>query len=117
MRCLLQQRLRKRFETNGEGIIVETSKGSKVAAINEGRVMFAGMKEGIGKTIIIQHADKSESWYGQLASFDVALYDPVKKGAQIGEVTASENGATGTFYLAIKEKGVFVDPKQVISFE
>lgn len=105
------------FETNGEGIIVETSKGSKVAAINEGRVMFAGMKEGIGKTIIIQHVDKSESWYGQLASFDVALYDSVKKGAQIGEVTASENGATGTFYLAIKEKGVFVDPKQVISFE
>ena len=34
------------FETNGEGIIVETGKGSKVEAINEGLVIFAGTKEG-----------------------------------------------------------------------
>jgi stage IV sporulation protein FA len=105
------------FETNGEGIIVETSKGSKVEAINGGVVTFAGTKEGIGKTIIIQHDNKSESWYGQLESLDVSLYEPVKKGRQIGQVTRSEDGSKGTFYLAIKEDGVFVDPKKVISFE
>ncbi len=105
------------FETNGEGIIVETSKGSKVEAINDGLVIFAGTKEGIGKTIVIQHSNNSESWYGQLESFDVALYDPIKKGKQIGQVTRSEDGSKGTFYLAIKENGEFVDPKKVISFE
>jgi stage IV sporulation protein FA len=105
------------FETNGEGIIVETGKGSKVEAINEGLVIFAGTKEGLGKTIIIQHDNNSESWYGQLESFDVALYDSVKKGKQIGQVMRSEDGSKGTFYLAIKEKGQFVDPKKVISFE
>ncbi|MFJ8264571.1 peptidoglycan DD-metalloendopeptidase family protein [Peribacillus asahii] len=105
------------FETNGEGIIVETTKGSMVSAINEGFVTFAGVKEGIGKTIIVQHENKSESWYGQLESFDVGLYEPIKKGQQIGQVTGSEDGSKGTFYLAIKENGAFIDPKQVISFE
>lgn len=105
------------FETNGEGIIVESSKGSKVEAINAGVVIFAGTKEGIGKTIIIQHDNHSESWYGQLASFNVALYGSVKKGEQIGQMTRSEDGAKGTFYLAIKENDKFVDPKKVISFE
>jgi stage IV sporulation protein FA len=105
------------FETNGEGIIVETSKRSMVEAINDGIVIFAGTKEGIGKTIIIQHSNNSESWYGQLESFDVALYDPVKKGKQIGQMTRSEDDSKGTFYLAIKENGEFVDPKKVISFE
>ena len=105
------------FETNGEGIIVETGKGSMVEAINDGLVIFAGEKEGIGKTVIIQHKNKSESWYGQLESFNVALYDPVKKGMQIGQMTRSEDGSKGTFYLAVKEKGEFVDPKKVISFE
>lgn len=105
------------FETNGEGIIVETGKGSKAEAINDGLVIFAGTKKGIGKTIIIQHKNKSESWYGQLESFDVAPYELVKKGKPIGQVTRSEDGSKGTFYLAIKENGEFIDPKKVISFE
>lgn len=67
------------FETNGEGIILETSKGSKVEAVNEGVVIFAGEKEGIGKTVVIQHANKSESWYGQLEGIDVKLYEFVKR--------------------------------------
>ncbi|MFE0503592.1 peptidoglycan DD-metalloendopeptidase family protein [Peribacillus butanolivorans] len=105
------------FETNGEGIILETSKGSKVESINEGVVIFAGEKEGIGKTVVIQHANKSESWYGQLEKIDVKLYEFVKKGNEVGQVTVSEDGSKGRFYLAIKENDAFIDPKKVISFE
>lgn len=105
------------FEANGEGIIMETSIGSKVEAINEGVVIFAGEKEGIGKTVVIQHANKSESWYGQLEKIDVKLYDLVKKGKEVGQVTVSDDGSKGRFYLAIKENDAFVDPKQVISFD
>ncbi|MGE6375567.1 peptidoglycan DD-metalloendopeptidase family protein [Peribacillus muralis] len=105
------------FETNGEGLILETSKGSKVEAINEGVVIFAGEKEGIGKTVVIQHANKSESWYGQLKEIDVKLYEIVKKGNEVGQVTVSEDGSKGRFYLAIKENDAFVNPKKVIEFE
>ncbi|WP_285765535.1 M23 family metallopeptidase [Peribacillus sp. SI8-4] len=105
------------FETNGEGIILETSKGSKVEAINEGVVIFAGEKEGIGKTVVIQHANHSESWYGQLKEIDVKMYEFVKKGNEVGQVTVSEDGSKGRFYLAIKENDAFVNPKKVIQFE
>ncbi|MGM9934099.1 MAG: peptidoglycan DD-metalloendopeptidase family protein [Clostridium sp.] len=105
------------FEKNGEGIILETSLGSKVEAINEGVVIFAGEKEDIGKTVVIQHANKSESWYGNLEKIDVHLYDMVKKGNEVGQVTVSEDSSKGSFYLAIKEHDKFVDPNKVISFE
>ena len=79
---------------------METGLGSKVEAINEGVVIFAGEKEGIGKTVVIQHANKSESWYGQLEKFDVKLYDLVKKGKEIGQVTVSEDGSKGSILLS-----------------
>ena len=33
------------FEKNGQGIMIETGKGAAVEAMNEGNVMFAGVKE------------------------------------------------------------------------
>lgn len=105
------------FETNGEGIILETGSNSKVEALNGGLVIFAGTKEGLGKTIVIQHVDKSESWYGELENINVTLFETVKKGAEIGQVTASQDGSKGSFYLAIKKDDAFIDPKKVISFE
>lgn len=105
------------FEVNGEGLILETTKGAMVEAINGGKVIFVGKKPDIGQIVIIQHENGSESWYGQLETFDVALYDEVQKGQQIGKVTHSQDGEKGTFYLAIKQDGQFIDPKQVISFE
>ncbi|MGE8078432.1 peptidoglycan DD-metalloendopeptidase family protein [Peribacillus loiseleuriae] len=105
------------FEVNGEGVLIETSQPKKVEALDKGMVKFAGVKDGLGKTVVIQHADKSETWYGKLESIDVNLYDPVTKGTELGKVSASENGSKGTFYLAIKKNGQFIDPTQVISFE
>ncbi|PLS15649.1 peptidase M23 [Bacillus sp. M6-12] len=105
------------FEANGEGILIETGLGSKVEAVNEGTVIFSGVKKDLGKTVIIQHYDKSESWYGGLESIDVLLYDPVSKGKVIGTVASSSDASKGTFYLAIKKDDTFIDPKKVISFE
>ncbi|MDQ0219367.1 M23 family metallopeptidase [Peribacillus cavernae] len=105
------------FESNGEGVIMETDADSRVKVMTEGVVIFAGSKDDLGKTVVIQHSDKSESWYGHLGSIDVKLYENVKKGKEIGEVTASDDGTKGTFYLAIKKDDKFIDPKKVIPFE
>jgi stage IV sporulation protein FA len=105
------------FDRDGQGIILETGAESMVDAMKEGIVIFAGSKKNLGKTVVIQHNDKSESWYGQLQSIDVKLYQFVNKGNKIGKVTTSEDGAKGTFYLAIKKDDKFIDPKKVISFE
>ncbi|OIK14328.1 M23 family metallopeptidase [Bacillus sp. MUM 13] len=105
------------FQTNGEGIMLETGKDSEVEAIKEGTVTFAGEKANLGKTVIIQHSDKSESWYGGLENIQVKVYDAVKKGKEIGQVSPTEDGSKGTYYLAIRKNDAFIDPKKVITFE
>ncbi|WP_377888315.1 peptidoglycan DD-metalloendopeptidase family protein [Alkalihalobacillus sp. R86527] len=105
------------FQSTGKGIMVETVLSTEVEAINAGVITYAGEKEGIGNTVVIQHADGSESWYGMLESVDVALYDFVKTKDKLGSVTNSEDGKTGTFYFAIKKNEGFVDPLQVVPIE
>ncbi|MCA1031912.1 M23 family metallopeptidase [Bacillus timonensis] len=105
------------FQVNGQGIMVETESESTVEAMNEGYVTFAGKKDHLGKTVIIQHADGSETWYGHLESIKVPLYEFVQLGQEVGKVTASDDGKTGTFYFAIKQGEDFIDPIQVIKFE
>lgn len=105
------------FEKNGQGVMIETGSQSSVEAMSEGIVTFAGNKEDSGKTVIIQHADGSETWYGQLEKIDVSLYDFVDKGKTVGKVQGNQDGKTGTFYFAIKKGEKFIDPNQVISFD
>ncbi len=105
------------FEVNGEGIMIETGKDSKVEAMNEGIVIFAGVKDNLGQTIIIQHSNKTESWYGHLQKIDVKLYEFVEKGKELGTVSGSEDSEKGEFYFAIKSGDSFIDPNQVISFD
>jgi stage IV sporulation protein FA len=107
------------FEKNGQGIMIETGKGAAVQAINDGLVTFAGVKDGIGKTVIIQHADKSETWYGNLDDVKVKLYEYVNKRTVVGTVSTSagEDKTKGKYYFAIKKGDQFIDPIQVIRFE
>ncbi|WP_420491442.1 peptidoglycan DD-metalloendopeptidase family protein [Neobacillus drentensis] len=107
------------FQKNGQGIMIETGKGAAVQAINDGLVTFAGVKEGLGKTVIIQHADKSETWYGNLDDVKVNLYEYVEKRTVVGTVSASTgiDKTKGQYYFAIKKDDNFIDPIQVIRFE
>ena len=68
------------FGENGQRITIEISKDAPIEAMNEGLVLFVGQKEGFGNTVVIQHADKSESWYGNLSEIDVTLYEYIEKG-------------------------------------
>lgn len=112
-------RILENFEKNGQGIMIETEKGNPVETMNEGLVVFASVKEGIGKTVIIQHADKSESWYGNLDNISVNLYEYIEKGTVVGTAseTQGEDKTKGEFYFAIKKDEQFVDPVPVIRFE
>ncbi|MED4225057.1 M23 family metallopeptidase [Neobacillus cucumis] len=107
------------FEKNGQGIMIETGKGAAVQAINDGLVTFAGVKDGIGKTVIIQHSDQSETWYGNLDDVKVKLYEYVNKRTVVGTVSTSagEDKTKGKYYFAIKKGDQFIDPIQVIRFE
>jgi stage IV sporulation protein FA len=107
------------FEKNGQGIMIETGKGATVQAINGGYVLFAGVKEGLGKTVIVQHPDQTDSWYGNLNEINVNLYEYIEKRTVVGTVSASTGGdkTKGKYYFAIKKGDAFIDPIQVIRFD
>ncbi|MFT8321337.1 MAG: M23 family metallopeptidase [Bacillus sp. (in: firmicutes)] len=106
------------FKDNGQRIAIETGSDTTVQAMNEGTVVFAGEKEGFGNTVILQHSDKSESWYGNLKTIDVKIYSLVKKGDKVGIASGYEhNDSLGLFYFAIKKGNDFINPIQVIDFE
>ncbi|WPZ17545.1 M23 family metallopeptidase [Geobacillus subterraneus] len=106
------------FDENGQGVMIETVSEAKVEAMKEGIVTFAGTKEKLGKTVIIQHADGSETWYGHLSTISVKLYDFIEMGKEVGTAQASDKDKQkGLFYFAIKQGDKFIDPIQVISFE
>ncbi|WP_416827492.1 peptidoglycan DD-metalloendopeptidase family protein [Ectobacillus polymachus] len=105
------------FKSNGQGVIVETSSNAVVDAVDGGVAIFVGKKADLGNTIIIQHGDGTQSWYGNLSQVSVSVYDSVKKQQKIGVVQNNGNGKTGNFYFALKKNEMFIDPIQVISFE
>lgn len=103
------------FQDNGQGITVETT-NKEVEAMDEGMVIEVRKMEETGLTVVLQHADGTETWYGNLKEIDVALYDFVEMGKTIGQVKQND-GEQGTYYFAIKKGDQFIDPNQVISFE
>ncbi len=110
-------RVLENFEKNGQGVMIETKSSAPVEAMNEGIVVFAGTKDKLGKTVIIQHADGSESWYGNLGTITVKLYDFVETGKEVGTAMNHANESKGVFYFAIKQGDHFIDPIQVIPVE
>ncbi|MFZ7945547.1 peptidoglycan DD-metalloendopeptidase family protein [Neobacillus sp. 19] len=107
------------FEKNGQGIMIETTKGAAVQSIDDGFVTFAGIKDDLGKTVIVQHSDGSQTWYGNLEEVKVNKYDHIDKRTVVGTVSAStgEDKTKGKYYFAIKKDDSFIDPIQVIRFE
>lgn len=79
-----------------------------VTAKESGIVIFSGEKEGYGKTIIIQQADKIDVWYGNLKSLNIGLYDYVKKGDVVGEIIDSN------YYIVFQKDGKFLDYKKYL---
>ncbi len=103
------------FEDNGQGVMVETS-SNLVEAMNEGMVIEIEEKDDSGLTVVVQHADSTESWYGNLEKVEVSLYDFVESGKEVGKIKKAED-QKGTYYFAIKKGDQFIDPIQVISFD
>jgi stage IV sporulation protein FA len=107
------------FSTNGKGIWIETGKEESVETAKEGYIVYAGKKDELGYTVIIQHADEQESWYGDLKEIDksIKLYNYVESGTKLGKVSENEGGKTGKFYFAIKKDKNFIDPSKVIDID
>lgn len=102
------------FNEQRKGIVIQTAANIKITAAKTGVVTFVGNKTGIGQTVIIQHEDGKQTWYGFLGKIPLKVNDEVKKGQSIGQVTSRSNQYF--VYIALQENGQFIDPAGIIPF-
>jgi len=105
------------FNENRRGIVLETGSTLPVEVVKEGWITFVGEREGLGRTVIINHGQGEESWYGRLQEINVQLYDWVEQGQVVGTTSVPEGQDKGVLYFAIRKDSEFINPLDVISFE
>lgn len=91
------------------------SKTRTIMAADNGKVEFAGWKNGYGNTIIINHNNGYKTLYGHLKSIDVKKGATVESGEAIG-VMGSTGNSTGThLHFEVIKNGVVKNPANYLS--
>ena len=96
------------------GVDESAPRGTRVFAINAGKVVAAYADPIYGNTVIINHGAEISSLYMHLDSISVKNGRELKKGELIGKVGSSGLASAAHLHLSIKIKGKSVDPLQFI---
>lgn len=91
-----------------DGVALSVTDSYMVPSINSGIVVFIGQKDHYENTVIIQQMDGIDTWYGNIDTANVKLYDYVEKGSLIGQVKGKE------LYLVFQKDGKFLDYKDYV---
>lgn len=91
-----------------DGVKLKVSKDYAIPVIKSGIVIFAGEKEGYGKTIIVEDADGVETWYSNIKEIKVDMYDYLKKGSIISQADGE------TLILSFTKDGKKIDYKKYL---
>ena len=99
-----------------EGIDLSAPVGYPVRACHEGKVIFAGVKDGYGNCVRLEHVqpvtgEKWWTWYGHLNIVSVLAWSRVKSGDMIGLSGNSGNTTGPHLHLGVqRETNTFQPP-------
>lgn len=93
-----------------KGIDVSAPRDSKIIAFNDGEVIFAGVKNGYGKTVIIRQIDGREALYAHMNKHVVSAGDTVKRGDHIGFVGRTGRATGCHLHFELIDDGENLDP-------
>ena len=94
-----------------KGIELSLPEGRPVHAVHDGTVAYADVFSGYGNLVIVEHADKSYSLYGHLASIAVKKGDRVDASTTVGLAGRNPSG-NPSLYFELRVDGKPVDPVQ-----
>jgi len=98
------------------GIELAGEPAAEVLAAEEGRVLLAESNE-TSSSIVIQHANKRVTVYGNLEQVNVEANDWVEAGDAIGRLSGKTSEEPNLLFFAVKQDGVYVDPLDVIPID
>ena len=90
-----------------DGVKLTVTEGYLIPVLESGMVVFVGEKEGYGNTIIVQQINGVDTWYGNVDTSNVKLYEYIEKGSLLGETS-------NTMYLVFKKDGEVLDYNEYI---
>lgn len=96
--------------TNHKGTDFGFPAGTPIYACESGTVVYAGLKGGYGKCVIIDHGNGLQTLYAHQSKLNVAAGQRVIRGQCIGAVGSTGNSTGPHLHLEIRVNGVSVDP-------
>jgi septal ring factor EnvC (AmiA/AmiB activator) len=102
---------RRQGQVRWKGIVINSSEGSPVRAVQDGKVLYADWLKGFGLVTIVDHWEGYMSVYGRNQALLKQAGDPVLQGETIGLVGSSGGQVSPGLYFEIRHKGKALNPK------
>jgi len=99
-------------KTFRNGIDIEATEGSSIAAVYPGHVVYTGWFRGYGNLIIVDHGGEYYTVYAHAADIRVTEGDEVKQGQIIGTVGDTGSLQGPRLYFEVRHEGKPQDPTQ-----
>ena len=93
-----------------KGVDLASNKGNKIKTMADGRVVVAGVMNGYGKIVEIDHGNGFKTKYAHMNAIYVNKGDRVAQGQAIGEVGTTGRSTGPHLHYEILYEGVNVDP-------
>lgn len=111
-------RLVQTFAQDGSGVRIAAPGGVPVNAVYSGRVLQVANEDDGKATVLVQHAGRIVTIYGNLEKPAVQPNDWVEAGQKLGVIPAPlDKGGESLLYFAVKQNGKTVDPAEVVPFD
>ena len=101
---------RRQGQVRWKGIVINSSEGSVVRSVQDGKVLYADWLKGFGLVTIVDHGEGYMTVYGRNQALLKQAGDPVLQGETIGLVGSSGGQASPGLYFEIRHKGKALNP-------
>ena len=105
-----------RWNRTHKGVDIDAERGEDILAAADGVVVKAGVGNGYGKMVRIQHSDGFSTLYAHLRKIKVKAGQKVRKGDVIGKAGNTGTSSGVHLHFEILKNEVHVDPQSFVRF-
>ena len=101
------------------GVRIDAAAGTPVRAVLDGTVVYAGQRDGVGNSVVLEHKNGYRSYYGNLMPFDVKIGDRIKHGAEFAKIASQapsspDGEKTASLHFELKKGEMALNPEIAI---
>jgi murein DD-endopeptidase MepM/ murein hydrolase activator NlpD len=100
-----------------KGIDIAAAAGTPFKAANDGKVVFAGVLNGYGNTVILEHAGGERTLYGHASQILVKAGDSVKAEQPLGLIGSTGRSTGPHLHFEALVGGQALDPKLLLAMK